>query len=113
MARANYALVSIERLTAATVAEMACIYCGADIVAAFPDGRLVLLEPIEIEFPVMPCPSCHGQARPTCQRCLGLGVVGSQTPHGAIAVDERGRARRWHRGVPRRRGEGLYPVHRC
>lgn len=90
--------------------------CGTPIVVVHTSPRTVAaIEPVEFEFPVTRCPVCKDErrARVTCGRCLGLGHIGGVTPHTAVALDERDRARPWHRGVPLRRGEGLYPRHLC
>lgn len=89
--------------------------CGTHVVVVRTTAAAVAVEPVEFEFPVSLCPVCKDdrRQRQTCRRCLGLGHIGGQTPHTAIAIDERDRARPWHRGVPLKRGEGLYPRHHC
>lgn len=97
------------------VATVARCGCGSDVLRVSIDYLPVAVERTEIECPTMICPLCKGQKnkRGDCLRCGGLGRVGEPIPARAVAVNERGQARAWFRGLSRVEGEGLYRRHQC
>jgi hypothetical protein len=102
--------------------EATCPHCSEAVIAAYVEGELVVAERFEWE-PRAACYLCstieaRGQKRGQCTRCGSTSYVGEQRPKGRmLAVDvawsDEGGVRVIGPRTSRRRGEGLYRLHRC
>src|SRR4051812_41173510 len=90
--------------------DIPCPGCGETVLLVTVAAEPLFLERREVVTPPYKCPWCDGRG---CTACDQRGVRGEENVLLAIAVDERGRARRWRGGMRQRLGEGLHYPHSC